>query len=131
MSVIVQSLSVYAGDPLNYREPPLWKVRGRLLPVILMMVQEAGYLSLELGHLLQIPDGTGIFEQFPLDLLGESVPPHDHRGPEAPQDLLLVRAINLLRRRHGLIVIACQPFFVCGQRRTVPLQGAELPGFAG
>jgi len=55
----------------------------RLLRVILMTMQEASYLSLELSRLQQVADGTGIFEELPLDLSRESGPPHDHRGPEA------------------------------------------------
>jgi hypothetical protein len=55
-------------------ENALAAMRGRLLGVILMVVEKASYLSHELGRLLQVADGTGVFEKFSLDLLGESGP---------------------------------------------------------
>jgi hypothetical protein len=66
------------------KENDRMRATDRSLCIIFMGVKEAGYLSLELGRLLQIPDGTCALEELPLDLLGESRPPHDHRGSEAP-----------------------------------------------
>jgi hypothetical protein len=79
-----------------------------------MAVKEPRDLSLELDGLLQIRDGTCVVEQFPLDFPGKSIPPHDHRGPEASQNLFLFHEslIALLRRCQGQLAIACQPFFV-------------------
>jgi hypothetical protein len=54
--------------------PPL----TRFLLVILMIVKEASYLSLEWRRLLQITDGTGAVEELPLELRRNSIPAHKH-----------------------------------------------------
>ena len=55
---------------------------------ILMIMQEASYLSLERGALLQIPNRTGAVEDFLLELRGNRIPTQDHGSAHAPQDLL-------------------------------------------
>src|SRR6266508_2441945 len=50
----------------------------RFLPVILMIVKEASYPSLERRCLLQITDGAGAVEELPLELRGNSIPAHKH-----------------------------------------------------
>jgi len=55
---------------------------------ILMIMQEASYLSLERGALLQIPNRTGAVEHFLLELRGNRIPTQDHGSAQAPQDLL-------------------------------------------
>ena len=54
--------------------PPL----TRFLLVILMIVKEASYLSLQRRCLLQIPDCTGAVEELALELRGNSIPAHKH-----------------------------------------------------
>jgi hypothetical protein len=62
--------------------PALSTVLERLLRVITMVVEEASYLSLGVGHFLKIPYVTGVCEELSLDPLRERVPPHDQRGTE-------------------------------------------------
>ena len=55
----------------------------------------------ENGTLLSFGDATGVLEELPLDLLRESVPPHDHRGAESRQNLVRIRADpSSLARNH-------------------------------
>src|ERR1044072_166592 len=54
----------------------------------LMIVKEAGYLSLERRCLLQITDGTSAVEELPLELRGNSIPAHKHGRAQAFQNLL-------------------------------------------
>jgi hypothetical protein len=61
----------------------------RFLLVILMIVKEASYLSLERRCLLQITDAAGAVEELPLELRGNSIPPHKHGRAQALPNLLL------------------------------------------
>jgi hypothetical protein len=61
-----------------------------------MMMQEARDLSLQLGRVLQVADGSRVLEKLLLDLLGEHVPSHDHRGPEAGEDSIVFRARDII-----------------------------------
>jgi hypothetical protein len=54
--------------------------------VIFVLVQEAGHLLLECACLQKLSDRTGIVEKLPLQLRGESVPLHDNRSTEAPEN---------------------------------------------
>ena len=69
----------------------------RFLLVILMIVKEASYLSLERRRLLQITDGTGAVEELPLELRGDGIPAHKHGRAQALQNLLFssARAVRL------------------------------------
>src|SRR6266508_3941950 len=60
----------------------------RFLPVILMIVKEASYPSLERRCLLQVTDRTGAVEELPLELRGNSIPAHKHGRAQTLQNLL-------------------------------------------
>jgi len=64
--------------------PPL----TRFLLVILMIVKEASYLSLQRRCLLQIPNCTGAVEELALELRGNSIPAHKHGRAQTLQNLL-------------------------------------------
>ena len=90
---------------------------------ILMIMQEASYLSLERGFLLQIPDRTGAVEDFLLELRGNGIPTHDHGSAQAPQDLLFDLSergavVAMLSALNRPIEMNCHPFLVFGQRRV-------------
>src|SRR6202030_1585540 len=59
----------------------------RFLLVILMIVKEASYLSLERRRLLHITDGTGAVEELPLELRGNGIPAHKHGRAQTLQNL--------------------------------------------
>src|SRR5258706_13657566 len=72
----------------------------RFLPVILMIVKEASYPSLERRCLLQITDGTGAVEELPLELRGNGIPAHKHGRAQArgcPAFLLNIEKRSLPR----------------------------------
>src|SRR6478672_958513 len=80
--------------------------------LILMIMQEASYLSLEGRFLLQIADRTGAVEKLLLELRGNRIPTHHHGPAQALQDLLF----DL--RKHGAVVaglsavnISTRPFW--------------------
>jgi hypothetical protein len=104
------------------------------LPVILMIVKEPSYLSLEWRRLLQVPDGTGAVEELPLELRGNSIPAHKHGRAQALQNLLFFlgegsSVLAILSPLNRLIEMNCHPFFVFGKRRVGLLEIAEFPRF--
>src|SRR3989442_15114267 len=85
----------------------------RFLLVILMIVKEASYLSLERRCLLQIPDCSGAVEELPLELRGNGIPAHKHGRAQALQNLLF-----FLSEGSITVEMNCHPFFVFGKRRV-------------
>src|SRR6266404_5606437 len=67
---------------------PRWSPLTRFLRVILMIVKEASYLSLQRGGLLQIPDCTGAVEELALELRGNGIPAQKHGCAQTLQNLL-------------------------------------------
>src|SRR5690349_12274853 len=57
---------------------------------VLVVVQEAGDLSLHRARLQPVTDGAGGVKQILLQLGRKGVPLHDNRGSEATKNLLLV-----------------------------------------
>ena len=106
----------------------------RFLLVILMIVKETSYLSLQRGCSLQITDGTGAVEEFPLQLRGNSIPAHEHGRAQALQNLFfflseggtVVASLSPLNR---LIDMDRHPLFVFGKRRVGLLQIVEFTHF--
>jgi hypothetical protein len=110
--------------------PPL----TRFLLVILMIVKEASYLSLQRRCLLQIPDCTGAVEELALELSGNSIPAHKHGRAQTLQNLLFFvgkgsTVVVIPFPLNRLIDMDCQPFFVFGKRRVDLLNMAEFPRF--
>jgi hypothetical protein len=104
------------------------------LLVILMIVKEASYLSLQRRCLLQIPDCTGAVEELALELRGNSIPAHKHGRAQALQNLLLFlnkssTVVVILSPLGRLIDMDCHPFFVFGKRCVGLLEIAEFPRF--
>jgi len=96
-------------------------------PIILMIVKEASYPSLERRCLLQITDGAGAVEELPLELRGNSIPAHKHGRAQAFQNLLF-----FLNKGSTVVVlfdIDSRPFFVFGKPRVSLLEIVELPRF--
>ena len=96
---------------------------GSELFVILMIMQEASYLSLQRDFLLQITDRTGAVEELLLELRGNRIPTHDHGSAQAPQDLLFDLSergavVAMLSGLNRPIEMNCHPFLVVGQRRV-------------
>ena len=88
-----------------------------------MIMQEASYLSLERGALLQIPNRTGAVEDFLLELRGNRIPTQDHSSAQAPQDLLFDlrergAVVAMLSALNCPIEMNRHPFLVFGQRRV-------------
>jgi hypothetical protein len=101
-----------------------------------MIVKEASYLSLERRCLLQITDAAGAVEELPLELRGNSIPPHKHGRAQALQNLLLflvlgegTSVLDILSLLNRLIEMNRHPFFVFGKRRVGLLEIAEFPRF--
>src|SRR6266498_5778913 len=95
----------------------------RFLPVILMIVKEASYPSLERRCLLQITDGAGAVEELPLELRGNSIPAHKHGRAQTLQNLLFFlnkgsTVVVILSPLGRLIDMDCHPFFVLGKRSS-------------
>src|SRR5258708_38628913 len=67
---------------------PRWSPLTRFLRVILMIVKEASYLSLQRRGLLQIPDCTGAVEELALELRGNGIPAQKHGCAQTLQNLL-------------------------------------------
>jgi hypothetical protein len=93
------------------------------LRVILMIMQEASYLSLQRDFLLQITDRTGAVEELLLELRGNRIPTHDHGSAQAPQDLIFDLSergavVAMLSGLNRPIEMNCHPFLVVGQRRV-------------
>src|SRR6266516_5702092 len=93
----------------------------RFLLVILMIVKEASYPSLERRCLLQIPDCTGAVEELALELRGNSIPAHKHGRAQTLQNLLFFlnkgsTVVVTLTPLGRLIDMDCHPFFVFGKR---------------
>lgn len=63
----------------------------------------------------------------------ESFPPHDHCNAEASQRSLVFdrSLVDVVRRWQRVIDMTCQPLFVRGQGRKIPLQAVQFPGCAG
>jgi hypothetical protein len=106
----------------------------RFLLVILMIVKEASYLSLERRRLLQVTDGTGAVEELPLELRGDSIPAHEHSRAQALQNLLFFlgkgsTVVAILSPLNRLIEMNRHPFFVFGKRRVGLLEIAEFTRF--
>src|SRR6266478_5002334 len=107
----------------------------RFLPVILMIVKEASYPSLERRRLLQITDGAGALEELPLKLRGNGIPAHKHGRAQALQNLLFFlnnkgsTVVVILSPLGRLIDMDCHPFFVFGKRCVGLLEIAEFPRF--
>src|SRR2546430_15722316 len=106
----------------------------RFLLVILMIVKEASYPSLERRCLLQITDGTGAVEELPLELRGNGIPAHKHGRAQTLQNLLFFvgkgsTVVVILSPLNRLIDIYCHPFFVFGKPRVDPLKVTEFPRF--
>src|SRR5438132_2470736 len=70
----------------------------RFLLVILMIVKEASYPSLERRCLLQITDGTGAVEELPLKLRGDGIPAHKHGRAQAHEHADAPRTLACARR---------------------------------
>src|ERR1700741_5155189 len=84
-------------------------------PVILMIVKEASYPSLERRCLLQITDGAGAVEELPLELRGNCIPAHKHGRAQTLQNLLFFvgkgsTVVVILSPLNRLIDIYCHPF---------------------
>jgi hypothetical protein len=106
----------------------------RFLPVILMIVKEASYPSLERRCLLQITDGTGAVEELPSELCGNGIPAHKHGRAQALQNLFFFlgkgsTVVVILSRWNHLIGMDFHPLFVFGKRRVGLLEIAEFPRF--
>jgi hypothetical protein len=101
----------------------------RFLPVILMLVKEASYASLERRCLLKITDGAGAVEQLPLELGGNGIPAHKYGRAQTLQDLLFFLkgspVVAILSPLNRLIDMDCHPLFVFGKRRVGLLEIAE------
>jgi|SRR5215471_12673827 len=76
----------------------------RFLLVILMIVNEASYPSLEWRCLLQITDAAGAVEELPLEFRGNSIPAHKHGRAQALQNLLF------LPHKGSTVVVIVSPF---------------------
>ncbi len=103
----------------------------RFLLVILMIVKEASYLSLQRRCLLQIPDCTGAVEELALELRGNSIPAHKHGRAQTLQNLLFFlnkgsTVVVILSPLGRLIDMDCHPFFVFGKRCVGLLEIAEF-----
>jgi len=97
-------------------------------------VKEASYPSLERRRLLQITDGTGAVEEFPLELRGKSIPAHKNGRAQALQNLVFFlnkgsTVVVILPPLNRPIDMDCHPFFVFGKRRVDLLEIAEFPRF--
>jgi hypothetical protein len=106
----------------------------RFLLVILMIVKEASYLSLQRRCLLQIPDCTGAVEELALELRRNSIPAHKHGRAQALQNLLFFLSegstvLAILSPLNRLIEMNCHPFLVFGKRRVGLLEIAEFTRF--
>ena len=106
----------------------------RFLLVILMIVKEASYLSLQRRCLLQIPDCTGAVEELALELRRNSIPAHKHGRTQALQNLLFFLSegstvLAILSPLNRLIEMNCHPFLVFGKCRVGLLEVAEFPRF--
>ena len=106
----------------------------RFLLVILMIVKEASYLSLQRRCLLQIHDCTGAVEELALELRGNSIPAHKHGRAQTLQNLLFFlnkgsTVVVILSPLGRLIDMDCHPFFVFGKRCVGLLEIAEFPRF--
>src|SRR2546421_8683317 len=102
--------------------------------IILMIVKEASYPSLERRCLLQITDGAGAVEELPLELRGNSIPAHKHGRAQAFQNLLFFlgkgsTVVVILSPLNRLIDMDCHPLFVFRKRRVGLLEIAEFPRF--
>jgi hypothetical protein len=69
-----------------------------------MIVKEASYPSLERRRLLQITDGTGAVEEFPLELRGKSIPAHKNGRAQALQNLVF------FLNKGSTVVVILPPF---------------------
>src|SRR5215467_1752594 len=106
----------------------------RFLLVILMIVNEASYPSLEWRCLLQITDAAGAVEELPLEFRGNSIPAHKHGRAQALQNLLFLlhkgsTVVVIVSPLNRLIDMDCHPFFVFGKRRVGLLEIEEFPHF--
>src|SRR5260221_7473427 len=113
---------------------PRWSPLTRFLRVILMIVKEASYLSLQRRCLLQIHDCTGAVEELALELRGNSIPAHKHGRAQALQNLLFFLSdsstvLAILSPLNRLIEMNCHPLFVFGKRRVGLLEIAEFTRF--
>ncbi len=84
----------------------------RFLLVILMIVKEASYLSLQRRCLLQIPDCTGAVEELALELRGNSIPAHKH-GKYSATDCPATEFLTPLPQRFAKTSAACLPHRFC------------------
>src|SRR5260370_33277104 len=99
---------------------PRWSPLTRFLRVILMIVKEASYLSLQRRGLLQIPDCTGAVEELALELRGNGVPAQKHGCAQALQNLLFFlgqgsTVLPILSPLIGLTEMNSHPFIVFGR----------------
>src|SRR6266478_5992046 len=106
----------------------------RFLLVILMIVKEASYLSLQRRGLLQIPDCTGAVEELALELRGNGIPAQKHGCAQTLQNLLFFlgegsTVLAILSPLNRLIEMNCHPFLVFGKRRVGLLEIEEFPRF--
>src|SRR5260221_9538563 len=113
---------------------PRWSPLTRFLRVILMIVKEASYLSLQRRCLLQIHDCTGAVEELALELRGNSIPAHKHGRAQALQNLLFFLSdsstvLAILSPLNRLIEMNCHPLFVFGKRRVGLLEVSEFTLF--
>ena len=99
-----------------------------------MIMKEASYPFPQRFLLLQIAEGAGAVEELPLELRGNSIPPHEHGRAQRLQNLLFflgedgtVVAVHSPLNR--LIDMACHPFFVFGKRRVGLREMAEFIRF--
>ena len=134
--VVIVECSVVVWKVLSRRwsgEALLWEACNLLPRIIPMVAKEATDMSLEVGCRLQLPDGIGVVGQVPLDLHRESFPPHDHCNAETSQrSLVFARSVvDVVRRWQRVVDMTCQPLFVRGQGRKIPLQAVQFPGCAG
>src|SRR4029453_1230112 len=86
------------------------------------------------ARLLQITDGTGAVEEFPLELRGKSIPAHKNGRAQALQNLVFFlnkgsTVVVILPPLNRPIDMDCHPFFVFGKRRVDLLEIAEFPRF--
>src|SRR5260370_20278576 len=113
---------------------PRWSPLTRFLRVILMIVKEASYLSLQRRGLLQIPDCTGAVEELAVELRGNGIPAQKHGCAQTLQNLLFFlgegsTVLAILSPLNRLIEMNCHPFLVFGKRRVGLLEIEEFPRF--
>src|SRR5258708_23384253 len=113
---------------------PRWSPLTRFLRVILMIVKEASYLSLQRRGLLQIPDCTGAVEELALELRGNGIPAQKHGCAQTLQNLLFFlgegsTVLAILSPLNRLIEMNFHPFLIFGNRRVSLLQIQEFTRF--